>query len=76
MSSAIIYSINFLNLIVPQEALKEYIYNLFVHVSSVLVIFGMLGLPLTPALLLFTVIIADAKFFIQVINYIENLKDD
>jgi len=56
--------------------LKEYIYNLFVHVSSVLVIFGMLGLPLTPALLLCTVIIADAKFFIQVINYIENLKDD
>lgn len=60
----------------PQEALNEYIYNLFVHVTSVMVIFGILGLPLTPALLLCTVIIADAKFFIQVINYIENLKDD
>lgn len=76
MSSVITYSINFLNLLVPQEALNEYIYNLFVHVTSVMVIFGILGLPLTPALLLCTVIIADAKFFIQVINYIENLKDD
>jgi len=70
LSSVIIYSINFLNLLVPQVALKEYLYTLFVHVTSVMVIFGMLGLPLTPLLLLVTIIIADAKFFLEVINYL------
>ena len=76
MSSVIIYSINFLNLLVPQEALKEYLYTLFVHVTSVMVIFGMLGLPLTPLLLLVTIIIADAKFFLEVINYLSEREDE
>ena len=76
MSSVIIYSINFLNLLVPQEALKEYLYTLFVHVTSVMVIFGMLGLPLTPLLLLVTIIIADAKFFLEVIDYLSEREDE
>lgn len=75
MSSVITYSINFLNLLVPQEAIKEYLYNLFVHITSVMVVFGMLGLPLTPLLLLVTIIIADAKFFIQVIDYLSKRED-
>jgi hypothetical protein len=76
LSSVIIYSINFLNLLVPQEALKEYLYTLFVHVTSVMVIFGMLGLPLTPLLLLVTIIIADAKFFLEVIDYLSEREDE
>lgn len=76
MSSVIIYSLNFLNLLVPQEALKEYLYTLFVHVTSVTVVFGMLGLPLTPLLLLVTIIIADAKFFLEVINYLSEKEDE
>jgi len=70
LSSAIIYSINFLNLIVPKEALKEYVYNMFIHISSVLLVFGLLGQPLTPLLLLITVLVADAKFFMEVITYL------
>jgi len=46
------------------------VYNMFIHISSVLLVFGLLGLPLTPFLLLITVLVADAKFFMEVISYL------
>lgn len=76
MSSVIIYSINFLNLLVPQEALKEYLYSLFVHITAVVFVMGILGVPLTPLLLLVTIIIADAKFFLEVIDYLSEKEDE
>lgn len=76
MSSVIIYSINFLNLLVPQEALKEYLFSLFVHITAVVFVMGILGVPLTPLLLLVTIIIADAKFFLEVIDYLSEKEDE
>jgi len=37
---------------------------------------GILGVPLTPLLLLVTIIIADAKFFLEVIDYLSEKEDE